>query len=118
MKFLYTIFALLLLFSSQSFAKKPEHAGNKKEKKAKKSKSIPYGLQKKMNRGGELPPGWKKKIVIGQVIPRDILSKGVIIDPKDLKIKIPNTSYSKIYKIQDTIVRINKVTNVILDVLK
>ena len=118
MKFLFALLAITLLFGSNSFAKKPDHAKNKKSKKMKQSKSLPKGLQKKINRGGELPPGWKKKLEVGKVIPRDILSQGTQIDPKELGIKIPDTTYTKIYKIHDTMVRINKVTGVILDVLK
>lgn len=115
MKLLLTILALTFLFASNSFAKKPEHAKNKQMKK---SKNLPYGLQKKINRGGELPAGWRKKLSVGKVIPRDILAQGVLVNPKELGIKIPDTTYSKIYKIHDTMVRINKVTGVILDVLK
>lgn len=107
-------FVACILLSSQVFAKPPEHAKNKKMKK---QKYIPYGLQKKLQRTGELPPGWKKKLKVGNVIPDDILLKGVIIDPKVLG-DIPDTTYSKIYKIQDKIIRINNATKVILDVLK
>jgi len=118
MKFLFILLSAVLLFTSQSFAKKPEHAKSKKEKHVKKSKNLPYGLQKKINKGADLPPGWKKKITVGKVVSRDILSKGIIINPKELGLKIPDTTYSKIYKIQDKIIRINNATNVILDVLK
>lgn len=106
-----------VLFSAQIFAKPPEHAQNKKMKKAKKQKKLPYGLQKKLERGGELPPGWKKKLKVGSVVSEDVLSNGKILDPKVLG-DIPNTTYSKIYKIQDKIIRINNATKVILDVLK
>ena len=115
MKFLLTVLTLTLLFGSNSFAKKPEHAKNKQMKKF---KHLPYGLQKKINRGGKLPAGWRKKLAVGKVIPRDILAQGVLVNPKELRIKIPDTTYSKIYKIHDTMVRINKVTGVILDVLE
>jgi len=118
MKFLLTLLTLSILFSAQSFAKQPEHAKNKKSKKMKKSKDLPYGLQKKVARGGELPPGWRKKLQVGKVIPRDILSQGVLIDPKELDINIPDTTYSKIYKIHDKMVRINQATGIILDILK
>lgn len=118
MKFLFALLAVTLLFSSSSFAKQPEHAKNKKMKKMKKSKSLPYGLQKKLNRGGELPPGWKNKLVVGEVLPYDILSRGVVINPRELGIRNPDSTYSKIYKIHDIAVRVNKVTGVILEVLK
>mgnify|MGYP003571696274 CR=1 FL=1 len=109
-------FALVtsLFVSTQAFAKPPAHA---KKHKIKKEKALPYGLQKKLKRTGELPPGWKKKLQVGEVVPQDILSKGVILDPKEIS-KYPEPSYSKIYKIQDKIIRINKATQVILDVLK
>jgi len=115
MKFLSVVFAIALLFSSQSFAKKPAHA---QDKKAKKYKTIPKGLQKKLNRGNQLPPGWRKKIAVGQVVSKDILQAGNVLDPKKFGKQFPKTENSKLYKIQDTIIRINKVTNVILDVLK
>lgn len=103
-----------LLLSTQVFAKPPEHAKNKKFKKEKK---LPYGLQKKYQRTGELPPGWQKKLKVGSVISQDVLSKGKVLNPKDLG-DVPDTKYSKIYEIQDKIIRINNATKVILDVLK
>ena len=115
MKFLSIVFAIALLFSSQSFAKKPAHA---QDKQMKKGKSLPYGLQKKLNRGKQLPPGWRKKIAVGEIASQDILAAGTVLDTKKFGKQFPNTENSKIYKIQDTIIRINKVTNVILDVLK
>lgn len=118
MKFIFALLSVSLLFSSASFAKKPEHAKNKMYKKAKKSKSLPYGLQKKVNSGKELPPGWRKKLVVGEVIPNDILSQGAPLDIRELGVRNPDSTYSKIYKIHDTVVRINKITGVILEVLK
>jgi len=115
MKILSILFSIALLFSTQSFAKKPAHA---QDKKVKKSKTLPKGLQKKLNRGKQLPPGWKKKIAVGQVVPDDILQASTALDPKKFKKQFPNTKDSKLYKIQDTIIRINKISNVILDVLK
>lgn len=118
MKFLFALLSLTLLFSSFSFAKKPEYKNNNKHNKMKKSKSVPYGLQKKVNSGKELPPGWRNKLSVGNVISDDILSQGVLIDQRELGVKNPDSTYSKIYKIHDTVVRINKVTKVILEVLK
>lgn len=104
----------MMLISTTVFAKPPEHAKNKKYKK---EKNIPYGLQKKLQRTGELPPGWQKKIKSGEVVSDDILAHGKVLNPKDLG-NVPDTKYSKIYEIQDKIIRIHKATNVILDVLK
>jgi len=115
MKILCILFSITLLFTSQTFAKKPAHA---QDKKIKQSKTIPKGLQKKLNRGKQLPPGWRKKIAVGQVVSQDILKAGTILDQKKFSKQFPKTEHSKLYKIQDTIIRINKVTNVILDVLK
>lgn len=117
MKLITRYVALLLtgaLASTMVYAKQPDHVKNNKTKKA---KSIPYGLQKKMHRTGELPPGWQKKIKSGEVISDDILAHGKVLDPKKMK-DIPDTKYSKIYEIQDKIIRVHKATNVILDVLK
>lgn len=115
MRILFTVLALSVLFASNSMAKKPESANNKHMNK---SKHLPYGLQKKINRGGTLPAGWRKKLIVGRVIPSDILAQGVLVHPRELGIEVPNTTYAKIYKIHDTLVRINRVTGVILDVLK
>ncbi len=115
MKVLSIIFTIALLFSSQSLAKKPAHA---QDKKMQKNKTLPKGLQKKLNRGKQLPPGWRKKIAVGQVVSKDILEAGTVLDPKKFGKQFPKTEHSKLYKIQDTIIRINKATNVILDVLK
>jgi len=115
MKFLSILFSIVLLFSTQSFAKKPAHA---QDKKGKKGKTIPKGLEKKLKRGKQLPPGWRKKIAVGQVVSINILEAGTVLDSKKFKKQFPITQNSQLYKIQDTIIRINKVTNVILDVLK
>jgi len=115
MKLITLILALSFLFTSHVFAKKPAHAQNKSMKK---EKTLPPGLQKKLNRGKELPPGWKKKITVGNVVSRDILQAGKEISPKEYGKQFPNTTYSKVYKIQDTLIRINKITNVVLDILK
>ena len=103
-----------ILLSTSVFAKPPF---KEKHPKFKKEKRIPYGLQKKLQRGGELPPGWQKKLKAGTHISPYILSKGRILDYKDFT-KYPKPTNSELYKIEDKIIRINRVTNVILDVLK
>lgn len=106
-----TAIVTLSISTSVLHAKPPAHAKNKKHK------SLPYGLQKKLKRTGELPPGWKKKLQVGDKIPEGLLSKGVVIDSKEVS-KYPIPDYSEIYKIEDKIIRINKATKVILDVFK
>lgn len=90
----------------------------KKDKKAKKQKALPPGLQKKVERGGELPPGWQKKIARGEVLDDDLYlaSKGL---PQDILDQLPSEPEGTIIRqIDDTIVRVIEATDVILDVLQ
>lgn len=114
MKLVSTLIIAGLLLGTHSFAKPHDHG---KKNKMHKSKKIPYGLQKKLQRGGELPPGWQKKLRVGGYLSDDILSRGVIVNPREIS-DLPEPSYSKIYKIEDKIIRVNRITNVILDILK
>lgn len=103
----------LLLVTTGSFAAKPEWAGNGKEK-VKKEKKIPYGLQKKVQRGGELPPGWKKKIEKGEVVDSSVLSKGKV----NKSTEYPYVKGTKVYEIEDKIIRVSNATKEILDIFK
>ena len=113
-KNLILFFSIIVLLGTSSFAKPPFKDNHKKFKK---EKRIPYGLQKKLQRGGELPPGWQKKLKVGSFVSPHVLSKGRILDYKDFS-KYPKPTNSELYKIEDKIIKINRVTNVILDVLK
>lgn len=106
----------LVLVFTQSFANPPEHAKNNKIKKVK-QKNLPYGLQKKLQRTGELPPGWQKKIQKGEVVSHEVLENGVILLPPYWK-DHPYSKNSDIYEVEDRIIRVNRATNVILDVFK
>ena len=103
----------LLLLSTGSFAAKPEWAEKDKEK-VKKEKAIPYGLQKKVQRDGELPAGWKKKIKKGEVVDYTVLSKGRILK----SFEYPYVKGTKVYEIEDKIIRVSNATKEILDILK
>ncbi len=107
------LLASTLLIGTSALAQKPEWAGKGKDK-VKKEKSIPYGLQKKVQRGGQLPPGWQKKIAKGEVLDQDILNRGRVIKTDEYS----DIRGTKIYEIQDKIVRISNATKIILDVLK
>lgn len=112
-KTLPMIIGTALIFTTAAFGAKPEWAGNNKEK-TQKQKTVPHGLQKKVERGGELPPGWKKKIQKGQVVDESILSHGKIINSNEY----PQIAGSKIYEIEDKIIRVSNATRTILDIFK
>lgn len=120
-KLLTMTLASLLTLSSLSYAKKPDYEDKyennekaKKHFKEKKQKDMPYGLQKKVQRGGELPPGWKKKLQKGEVVDKDILRSGKVIYKDDY----PYVKGTKVYEIEDKIIRVSRATREILEVFK
>jgi len=68
---------LIVLLLGVGLIVSPAHA------KKGKSGQLPPGLQKNVQRGKPLPPGWDKKLTKGQVIERDIYSRGEIVAPLD-----------------------------------
>ncbi|WP_024954483.1 hypothetical protein [Sulfurospirillum arcachonense] len=105
-----------LLIGTNAPAKSDKSHKVKKEKKQK-QKHLPPGLAKKVQRGGELPPGWKNKIRKGEVVDRNILEQGVLLNKTTYPKKYVD-NYSNIYKIDNKIIRVMNATNEILDVLK
>lgn len=103
-----------LLLGTNALAKPDK---SQKVKKEKKQKHLPPGLEKKVNRGGELPPGWKNKVKKGDVLDEYILKQGIVLN-KNTYPKQYVDNYSKIYKIEDKIIRVMNATNEILNVLK
>jgi len=113
-KLLIGLLSLGILFGTSLYAK-PDHANNgKKEKKMKKQKNLPYGLQKKINNGGTLPQGWQKKLKKGEVVDQSILNNGIILNNRTY----PEIKNTKVYKVQDRIFRVIAETKEILDILK
>lgn len=89
---------------------------DKNNKKGKKHKKIPPGLQKKLARGGQLPPGWQKKVARGEVLDDEIYeaSSGL---PKSILDRLPSgPDGTSIRYIEDKVVRIVDATREILDV--
>ena len=87
------------------------------DKKNKKKKSLPPGLQKKLARGGELPPGWQKKVARGEVLDAELYrhSHGL---PHDILERLPHgPDGTSVRQVEDRVVRILDATGVILDVL-
>lgn len=117
-KLLAITLSSMVAFSSISYAKKPDYEDKyekyEKNEKEKKQKHMPYGLQKKVERGGELPPGWKNKLEKGEVVDQDILRSGRVI----YRDEYPYIKGTKIYEIENKIIRISNATREILDVLK
>ena len=107
-KFLTTIFLTTTLVVPSLYSKSDD------EKKEKKQKNLPYGLQKKVNNGGTLPPGWQKKLKRGEIAEQSILDNGIILK-NPIYEDIKNT---KIYKVQERIFRVANDTKEILDILK
>ena len=87
-----------------------------KNKKSKKQKPLPPGLQKKVNRGGQLPPGWQKKVARGEVLDGDLYdaSRGL---PRSVLDRLEILEGTSVRQVNDRVVRIIDATGVILDVL-
>jgi hypothetical protein len=94
-----------------------KRGNNTKNKHMKKTKDLSKGLQKKYERTGQLPKGWQKKLKVGSFVSKDVLSQGKIVEPKKLNTS-PESGYSKIYEIEDKIIRINTATRAIIEVFK
>ena len=109
-----SLVCISLLVGTNALAKSDK---SNKVKKEKKQKHLPPGLEKKLKRGGELPPGWKKKVKKGNVLDKHILERGIVLN-KNTYPKQYIDNYSKIYKIEDKIIRVMNATNEILNVLK
>ena len=89
----------------------------KENKKAKKQKSLPPGLQKKVDRGGQLPPGWQKKVARGEVLDGDVYAASNRL-PQRILDRLPSgRDGTSIRQVDDRVVRIMDATGIILDVL-
>lgn len=78
-----------------------------------KQKAMPPGLQKKLERGGELPAGWQRKLARGNVLDGDLYARSQPV-PSELA---TSDRDAEVRRIQDRIVRIQRGTHRILDVL-
>ena len=89
----------------------------KNEKKIKKQKNLPPGLEKKVERTGQLPPGWKKKVNTGQVLDPKVYEFGKknIVKAEDYSLK-PKKG-TEVFKIEDRVIRIKKDTKEIIEIL-
>ena len=94
----------------------PDDRNKHKNKKSKKQKPLPPGLQKKIDRGGQLPPGWQKKVARGEVLGGDLYnaSRGL---PRRVLDRLENQEGTSVRQVEDRVVRIMDATGVILDVL-
>ena len=96
---------------------KKNKQGIHKNKKAKKQKSLPPGLQKKVARGGQLPPGWQKKVARGEVLDGDVYAGSNRL-PQRILDRLPSgRDGTSIRQVDDRVVRIMDATGIILDVL-
>jgi len=103
-----------LILGTNALAKSDK---SNKVNREKKQKQLPYGLEKKVQRGGELPPGWKNKLNKGDILDERILKQSIVLR-QDTYPKEYVDNYSRIYKIEDKIIRVMNATNEILNVLK
>ena len=88
----------------------------KRNKKQKKHKNLPPGLQKKVARGKELPPGWQKKIAPGDSLDYQVYRQGLSL-PEEILRRLPQQpTGSEIIQIDDRVIRLNSATRTILDV--
>ncbi|HAV14363.1 MAG TPA: hypothetical protein DCX06_12855 [Opitutae bacterium] len=87
------------------------------EKKAKKKKSLPPGLQKKVARGGELPPGWRKKLEVGAVLDPELEKEAQSLPQKVLE-SLPTTPEgTEIIQIADQVIRVFENSREIIDII-
>ena len=87
-----------------------------RNKKQKKQKNLPPGLQKKVARGKELPPGWQKKVAPGESLDYQVYRQGLSL-PEEILRRLPQQpTGSEIIQIDDRIIRLNSATRTILDV--
>jgi hypothetical protein len=87
-----------------------------RNKKQKKHKNLPPGLQKKVARGKELPPGWQKKVAPGDSLDYQVYRQGLSL-PEEILRRLPRQpTGSEIIQVDDRIIRLNSATRTILDV--
>ena len=87
-----------------------------RNKKQKKHKNLPPGLQKKVARGKELPPGWQKKVAPGDSLDYQVYRQGLSL-PEEILRRLPQQpTGSEIIQVDDRIIRLNAATRTILDV--
>lgn len=96
---------LIILATLMAFLVNPVAAKNNK------SKGLPPGLEKNQKRGKPLPPGWQKKLRRGDVLDIDIYRHGKIVVPVDKHGLIT-------LSIEGHLLRLDKVTRKIVDILK
>lgn len=94
-----------LAMTGSALAKNDKDNGNGK------SESLPPGLLKKVDQGKPLPPGWQKKLSRGDILDRDIYSRGKVVVPigKDGTVSID---------VDGTVIRLMENTREIVDILK
>ena len=88
----------------------------KNDKKEKKQKGMPPGLEKKIERGGNLPPGWQKKLVKGEVIDEGLYDIAILLPNKPSE-HYPLTKGTELLRIENRIIRIKNDTKEILEIL-
>lgn len=87
-----------------------------RNKKQKKQKKLPPGLQKKVARGKELPAGWQKKVAPGDSLDYQVYRQGLSL-PEEILRRLPQQpTGSEIIQVDDRIIRLNSATRTILDV--
>ena len=87
-----------------------------RNKKQKKHKNLPPGLQKKVARGKELPAGWQKKVAPGDSLDYQVYRQGLNL-PEEILRRLPQQpTGSEIIQVDDRIIRLNSATRTILDV--
>jgi len=76
-----------------------------------KHKDLPPGLQKKQQRGKPLPPGWQTKLQKGAILDIEVYTRGTIVVPVDKHGLIT-------LSVEGRLLRLDKVTRKIVDILK
>ena len=76
--------------------------------------SLPPGLVKKTARGKALPPGWQKKIVPGKRLDYEVFRSGRPLPAEILKRLPPPLADTEIIRVNDTILRIQPETRIVL----
>jgi hypothetical protein len=139
------LLSITLLFAGSALYAKPPHAedrGHPKEKHAKKHhkksskhhaknfsradrdtirdyyRNLPPGLAKKYRRTGDMPPGWTKKVQVGQPLPAEY-ERYVQPLPRELHDSVRQESLGvEVIRIGQKVLRLEKATRTILDVLE
>ena len=95
----------IFILISMAFLANPVAAKNDKHK------DLPPGLQKKQQRGKPLPPGWQTKLQKGAILDIEVYTRGTIVVPVDKHGLIT-------LSVEGRLLRLDKVTRKIVDILK